>query len=132
MNFDILLTAYIITTVAMITVIACLVANIILNNKKIDEIDDTVILIKDAIGMDNINDYLSLYGYLNDALNRINENIGRTNNDKTLTSQNKALQDLILKDADTEKQRFIELETRLRNITMELHNINEHRDIPKL
>lgn len=36
---------------------------------------DTVILIKDAIGMDNITDYLSLYGYLDDALNKINENI---------------------------------------------------------
>lgn len=128
MNFDILLTAYIITLVVMITVIAFLVAN----NKKIDEINDTVILIKDAIGMDNITDYLSLYGYLDDALNKINENIGRTNDDKTLTSQNKDLQNLIVKDADTEKQRFMELETRLRNIAMELHNINEHRDIPKL
>lgn len=36
---------------------------------------DTVILIKDTIGMDNITDYLSLYGYWDDALNKINENI---------------------------------------------------------
>ena len=40
---------------------------------------DTVILIKDAIGMDNITDYLSLYGYLDDALNKINENIWAKN-----------------------------------------------------
>ena len=128
MNFDILLAAYIITSVVIITVIVFLIANIVLNNKKINKKIDKI---NDAIGMDNITNYLSLYGYLDDVLNKINMNIGKPSDDKTLALQNKDLRDLIIKDADTEKQRFMELETRLRNIAIELHNINEHRDIPK-
>lgn len=128
MNFDILLAAYIITSVVIITVIVFLIANFVLNNKKINKKIDKI---NDAIGMDNITNYLSLYGYLDDVLNKINMNIGKPSDDKTLALQNKDLRDLIIKDADTEKQRFMELETRLRNIAIELHNINEHRDIPK-
>lgn len=55
----------------------------------------------------------------------ISKEIGREINDKTLTDQHKDLQYLLQKEIDTAERRYIEEEKRIRDFTVEQHNMND-------
>lgn len=57
------------------------------------------------------------------GVEKITENIGKTPDDKTLTSQHKDLQNLLEREIDTAEKRYAESEKRIRSFTVEQHNM---------
>ncbi|WP_295217989.1 hypothetical protein [Ruminococcus sp.] len=55
----------------------------------------------------------------------ISDEIGRTINDKTLTAQHADLQNMLQKEIDVAERRYMEEEKRIRNFTVEQHNMAE-------
>ena len=57
------------------------------------------------------------------GIDKISESIGKTPDDKTLTSQHKDLHNLLEREIDTTERRYTESEKRISNFTVEQHNM---------
>ena len=107
------------TIISIITAVAAIIAPIIAivsmsrkTNDKIDNLIRTVGTFSDQ----------TLCGYLKST--REND-LGKTNEDRSLTGQHKDMQSMLQKEIDTAERRYTESEARIRNFTAQQHNMAE-------
>lgn len=101
-------------------IITCFVTLYCTKKSYINQYTDEIKKFALQIGLD---DNQSLTHKLSQQNNHILKNIGKTDDDKTLTGQHKELQKLLEKEIETAERRFIEDEQRINRFTLEQQEI---------
>lgn len=109
---------------AVTAIIAPIIAIITMSrktNNKIDKLQKRIGYFQKDIGFFDNN---TLCGYLLDSQKNIIFDIGR-NDRPSLTKQHESIQNLLQKEIDTAERRYSEEEKRIRDFTVEQHNMND-------
>ena len=102
------------------SVLTCLVTLFISRKSQINQNTEEI---KKMTRQLELNDEQSLRHQLERQYHMIKNEIGKTENDKTLTGQHKDMQNMLQKEIETAERRYQQEETRIRNFTMEQHNM---------